>query len=137
MASAEIISILDRVRDSYNVNRLSQAGAIAAIQADDYYASVISEVKATREQTRDALLKLDWAVYPSEANFLFARPVDSRGNTGAAVAADLFEYLMQAKILVRYFSKHPLTEAHLRISIGSPSEMKRFIEEVTQWQQIV
>lgn len=133
MASAEIIGILDRIRDSYNVNRISQAGAIAALHAGKHYADIISEIKATRERTRDALLDLGWHVYPSEANFLFGQPVDCRGKKGAGVAAGLFEFLVQAKILVRYFPKHPLTESYLRISIGSPSEMERFIEEVKKW----
>jgi len=135
LASPEVINILDRVRDSYNVNRLSQVGAAAAIQSQEYYTSVINEIKQTRERTRETLLRFGWKVYPSEANFLFAEPVDASGIKGADVAAVLYQFLINAKILVRYFPKHPLTESYLRISIGSPSEMERFIEEVKKWQK--
>ncbi len=137
MASAEVISLLDRVRDSYNVNRLSQAGAMAALASMDYYRAAIAEIKATRERVRSALDELGWLVYPSEANFLFGAPVGVDGCPGPKVAADLFSFLENRKILVRYFPKHPLTEAFLRISIGSPLEMERFIEEVTSWQKSV
>jgi histidinol-phosphate aminotransferase len=51
------------------------------------------------------------------------------------VAAALFDWLKARKILVRAFPKHPLTASHLRISIGSSSEMDRFIEEIMKWQK--
>jgi histidinol-phosphate aminotransferase len=135
LASTKVIGILDRVRDSYNVNRLSQAGAIAAMGAQDYYQSAIEKIKNTRESVRMALEEMGWRVYPSEANFLFAEVSNGAGEKGAEVALSLFTFLEERKILVRYFSKHPLTEAFLRISIGTPSEMERFIEEVRQWQK--
>ena len=135
LASAEVIAILDRIRDSYNVNRLSQAGAMAAIGAQDYYQSAIDKIKSTRESVRATLEGMGWRVYPSEANFLFAEVLNGAGEKGPGVAASLFKHLEERKILVRYFSKHPLTEAFLRISIGTPSEMERFIEEVRQWQK--
>lgn len=135
MGSAEIIRILDSIRDSYNVNRLSQAGAIAAVREKDHYLSIIEEIKTTRELTRNRLLEFGWKVYPSETNFLFARPVNSQGESGANVASGLFDYLVEKKILVRYFAKHPLTEAFLRISIGTSSEMERLIEEIQSWQR--
>src|SRR5215213_7112698 len=46
LAHAEIIELLDRVRDSYNVNRLSQAAALAALGDEAYYAGVVAKVKA-------------------------------------------------------------------------------------------
>src|SRR4051812_22074 len=50
LAHAEIIDLLDRVRDSYNVNRLSQAAALAAIGDQTYYDGVIAKIKATRDR---------------------------------------------------------------------------------------
>ncbi|MGC9451701.1 MAG: histidinol-phosphate transaminase [Oceanipulchritudo sp.] len=135
MASPMIIEVLDRIRDSYNVSRLSQAGALAALQAREFYADRIREVIATREWVASALRRLDWEVLPSEANFLFASPRDAKGNRGAETAKNLYETLLQRKILVRYFPSHPLTASHLRISIGSRLEMERFIQEAEKWQK--
>jgi histidinol-phosphate aminotransferase len=133
LASPAVISILDRIRDSYNVNRLSQAGAIAAIKLPEFYRNCVNEIRQTRQRVRDALLGLGWKVYPSEANFLFGAPVDGEGVHGPEVALSLFKYLEAHKILVRYFPKHPLTAPFLRISIGTNSEMNRFLEEVRSW----
>lgn len=133
LADPAVIDILDRIRDSYNVNRLSQAGAVAAIRAWPYFRECIRKICATRASVKASLEKLGWQVYPSEANFLFAAPVDRSGASGPEVARSLFEWLRVRRILVRYFPKHPLTERHLRISIGSESEMNRFLEAVQEW----
>ena len=135
MASAEVIDVLDRIRDSYNVNRLSQAGAMAALAEQSTYDDYIRRVKATRQRVSSALQDMGWSLYPSEANFLFAAPVAADGSHGPEVAAALFDWLKARKILVRAFPKHPLTASHLRISIGSSSEMDRFIEEIMKWQK--
>lgn len=133
LAAPAVISVLDRIRDSYNVNRLSQAGALAALGARDFYAGYVAKIKATRETVRNGLLELGWKVYPSEANFLFGAPVDARGQTGPAVADSLFRHLESKRILVRYFPKHPLTAPFLRISIGTESEMNTFMEVTRSW----
>lgn len=135
IASAVVIDILDRIRDSYNVNRLSQAGALAALQARDTYARFIGEVKMTRQRVHDSLTAMSWKVFPSEANFLFGAPPGPDGAPDPACAAGLYNWLLERKILVRYFPKHPLTAPYLRISIGSTFEMERFINEVEQWQK--
>lgn len=134
LGSPAVITVLDRIRDSYNVNRLSQAGALAALKSQDVYRGFIGQVKATREWTRTRLEDLGWKVCPSEANFLFVAPKDAAGDTGPEVASALFKYLESRKVLVRYFPRHPLTASHLRISIGTQSEMERFMEEVVSWK---
>lgn len=135
LACPAVISILDRIRDSYNVNRLSQAGAIAAIGARPYYEDCVREIRQTRQRVRESLLALGWKVYPSESNFLFGAPVNADRVHAPEVALSLFKHLETRKILVRYFPKHPLTASYLRISIGTNSEMDRFLEEVRTWTQ--
>ncbi|MFO7724029.1 MAG: histidinol-phosphate transaminase [Oceanipulchritudo sp.] len=134
LGSPEAVAILDRIRDSYNVNRLSQAGALAAIREQALYQERISAIKERRHAFAEALAGLGWSVYPSEANFLFAAPVRA-GSTGPDVAHELFQHLERRRILVRYFPKHPLTASHLRITIGSELEMDHFLKEVKTWTQ--
>jgi histidinol-phosphate aminotransferase len=135
LAAPAVIGVLDRIRDSYNVNRLSQAGALAALGAQETYRGFIEQVKQTREWTRSRLEALGWSVRRSETNFLFTAPVNAAGQTGPEVASDLFKYLESRKVLVRYFPRHPLTASHLRISIGTQSEMEQFIKEATSWKK--
>src|SRR5688500_14931804 len=72
LAHADVIHLLDRVRDSYNVNRLSQAAAIAALQDPAYYDAIISRVKATRDRSfAEFADRRRWFTYPSQSNFLF------------------------------------------------------------------
>ena len=123
LASAEIISMLDRLRDSYNLDRLSQAGALAAFQDQAYLSEVVAKVKTTRARFAAELASDGWEVVPSETNFVFARPPAAPGADRSAVAAAKFAQLEANKILVRYFPKSPRTADGLRITIGTDAEM--------------
>lgn len=134
LAHPDTISILDRVRDSYNVDLLAQAAATAALEDVDYYRGIRDETVALREEYRSRFEQMGWFVYPSQGNFLFVQPCQEGGEVGAAVAESLFQHLTANKILVRYFPKHALTQSFLRISIGSALEMQKLIEVITPWQ---
>ena len=135
LASAEVIDLLDRVRDSYNVDYLAQAGAQVALEDKQYYEETTAKIIALRDNYQGALEALGWFVYPSQANFLFAEPKDSQGKVGLTVAVELYEFLLDHKILVRHFAKHALTQSFLRISVGSEPEMLRFMEIIEKWQE--
>ncbi|MFP4259630.1 MAG: histidinol-phosphate transaminase [Opitutales bacterium] len=135
LADAGIIGMLDRVRDAYNLDRVAQAAALAAFEDLAYFESTRQQVISTREATRERLDHFGWFTYPSAANFLFTEPKNSAGETGPAVAADLFAYLKAHKVLVRYFPKHPLTCAFIRVSIGTDNQMQAFLAAVESWLQ--
>jgi histidinol-phosphate aminotransferase len=134
LAHIDVIDVLDRVRDSYNVNRLSQAAALAAIGDQDYYTGIITKVKDTRdhylEEWRD---QRDWFTYRSQANFIFTEPKNARGETGPAVAKSAYDFLYANKVLVRYFPSHALTASFLRISVGTDDEMLVLDEKLQAW----
>jgi histidinol-phosphate aminotransferase len=133
LASEGIIAMLDRVRDAYNVDRIAQAAAQAAFEDVDYFEAQRGKVIATREATLAQLDALGWFTYPSASNFLFTEPKNAAGQSGAPVAQALFEHLKQARVLVRYFPKHPLTCSFIRVSIGTDAEMEAFLTAVTSW----
>ncbi len=136
LADRKIIELLDRVRDSYNVNRLSQAGAIAALQDEGYYEGIIEKLKDTRDYyASEWSAKFSWFVYPSESNFLFVEPKTPRGETGATIAKELYDFLCSRRILVRYFPSHPLTASFLRISVGTDDEMLAVNESLELWRK--
>ena len=72
--SRELIAALNKVKDSYNVSRLSQLGAEATLDEWDYFQGNVKKICATRERTVSGLAKLGFFVYPSQTNFVFARP---------------------------------------------------------------
>ncbi|MCD8481950.1 MAG: histidinol-phosphate transaminase [Verrucomicrobia bacterium] len=135
LGDARLVELLDRLRDSYNVDRLAQAGALAALLDRSYHAEVIAKVKATRTVFLRSLALRGWHTYPSQTNFVFTRPETSDGQFGLNIAGSLFEHLYNSRILIRKFPNHPLTAPYLRISIGTDAQMDALNEIIDQWQQ--
>ncbi len=133
IASPSIIGLLDRVRDAYNLDRVAQVAALAAFEDVEYFEAQRQKVMATRDATRAQLDRYGWFTYPSATNFLFSEPKNAAGESGADVAASLFEHLKSQRVLVRYFPSHPLTCAFIRVSIGTDAEMKVFLTAVESW----
>ncbi|HTJ78996.1 MAG TPA: histidinol-phosphate transaminase [Rariglobus sp.] len=137
LAHADVIDLLDRVRDSYNVNRLSQAAASAALDDPGYYDAIIGKIIRTRDYWLSEWAgKLGWFTYESQSNFIFTEPKNERGESGPAVAKSLYEFLLARKILVRAFPNHALTASFLRISVGSDDEMFAVNSAIEAWLKI-
>jgi histidinol-phosphate aminotransferase len=115
-AHPPVIDALLKVKDSYNLSRISLAAGAAALGDGAWMRRNLKRVKATRANATLRLRKLGFAVAPSEANFVLAR-IAGR-DLGPVVRG-----LRQAGILVRHFATPMLRDA-LRISIGTPAEMR-------------
>lgn len=133
LAHPKVIDLLDRVRDSYNVSRLSQAAAVAALGDTAYYAGIVAKVCATRDRCIAAWTARGWFTYPSQANFIFTEPHNARGESGPAVAKSAYDFLYARKVLVRYFPSHALTAPFLRISVGTDDEMLVLQNTLEAW----
>jgi histidinol-phosphate aminotransferase len=134
LAHPEVIGLLDRVRDSYNVNRLSQAAALAALGDTGYYAGIISKIKSTRDYYATSWRNdRGWFTFPSESNFICTEPRDARGRTGVEVARSAYQFLYSRKVLVRHFPSDALTASFLRISVGSDDEMLVLDQSLDAW----
>ena len=134
LAAASLIDVLDRVRDSYNVSRLSQVAARAAIEDHAYFLSLVARVTATRDAfVADLTDRRHWFTYPSQSNFVFTEPKTARGETGPVVARAAYDFLHARKVLVRYFPSHPLTASFLRISVGTDDEMAILRDALDAW----
>jgi histidinol-phosphate aminotransferase len=117
----ELIDALYKVKDSYNVDAVAQAVALAALRDRASLAASVSRVRRTRRAFCRELKKRGWTFPESEANFVFARPP-------APLRADeLFEALRTRGIFVRYFPG-PLTGDALRITIGTDAQMKTLLD---------
>jgi len=118
-----LVAALDKIRDSYNVNGLGQVAALATLQSLPYYQRNFAKIIATRQRVTQALLQAGFDVLPSQTNFLFARPPGPE-------AEQWFLALRRRGILVRWFSD-PTLKDRLRITIGTDSEMDRFLAVVS------
>ncbi|WP_219210083.1 histidinol-phosphate transaminase [Variovorax boronicumulans] len=120
---ASLIDALTRVKNSFNsypLDRLAQAGAIAAMQDDAWFQQTRDAVIDTREGLVLQLEDFGFEVLPSQANFVFAR---HPSHDAAALAAALRE----RAVLVRHFSQ-PRIAAYLRISIGTRAQCGQLVD---------
>ena len=123
IGSADLIGALYKLKDSYNVDRLAQAVALAALGDLPWMQANAKKIVATRERVAAELQKCGFRVVPSASNFLFVEP------PAGQPAARLFADLREKKILVRYFPGGR-TGAYLRVSIGTDAQMDAFLAAI-------
>lgn len=119
-----LIEALNTIKDIYNVDRLTQEIACAALSDPEYMRDIADRIKAAREHTANALRGRGFTVYPSEANFLWVKPP-------GIGAKELFEALRSGGLFVRHFPG-PRTNDCLRITIGSDVEMDLLLQAIDQ-----
>jgi histidinol-phosphate aminotransferase len=117
-SDAALIHLMDRVRGPFNVNRLAQVAALAALEDCDYVQECISHTSEERERVRRALNTLGYDPAPSLANFLF---FDAREDSSA-----LAQRLLPQGVIVKPWREPGFTE-HIRVSIGSPRANDQFL----------
>ena len=122
-ASEHIISGMMKVKDSYNVNRLSLIAATAALQDLPWMTRNARRIQRTRKRLTTGLVRVGYDVYPSHANFVLARK-SGRNQKG------VYDELKRRKILVRYFDIAGLQDC-LRITVGTNSEVQTLLREMS------
>lgn len=123
--SEALIADLQTLRYStnpYNVNRMTEAAGVAALEAEDYFKSNAKTIMKTRAYTKAELEKLGFEVLDSKANFLFAQSSRIEGG-------ELYEKLKARGILVRHFNGGRISNFN-RITIGAKEEMDALLEEI-------
>ena len=127
MGSKELIADLNRVKFSlnpYNINQVTLLAGAASLRDEEYFRRSCAAIIGTREWTERALLKLGFTLTESWTNFLFAR-------TDKLPGKQLYEKLREKGILVRHFDA-PRTADWVRITIGTPQQMSRFVEAIEE-----
>jgi histidinol-phosphate aminotransferase len=112
-----LIEALERVKDSFNsypLDCLAIAGAVAAIKDGEWFQATRARIIASRNSLVRGLSELGFEVLPSVANFVFARH-PRRG--GAQLAAELRD----RGVLVRHF-RTPRVQEFLRITVGTEEQ---------------
>ncbi|MBI2805206.1 MAG: histidinol-phosphate transaminase [Planctomycetes bacterium] len=122
LAAPEVVRELTKVKDSYNCDVLSLAGAQAALEDQEYLQRTRARTIMTRSRMTLALRTLGFDVPASQANFVWATRIDRPVH-------GVFEELKRRNILVRYM-KYPGHGDGLRISVGSDAEVDRLLEEL-------
>jgi histidinol-phosphate aminotransferase len=124
-AQSLIDPILNKTRDSYNTDAISQQLATAAISSVEHARLSWDKVRQERERLAQALKLLGFNCLPSQSNFLLAKV------PGELNAESIYHALKQQNILVRYFDQLRLDD-RLRITVGTAEENTRLLYAVGQ-----
>lgn len=120
ITSPALVDVLERVRPPFNVNRLAQVAALAALEDEEHIQRSRKINRDGREYLCGELSKLGMEVVPSQANFLLFRSEN--------VVEDLTALLLERGIIVRDGASlgYP---GYVRMTIGTPEE-NRFVIDV-------
>jgi histidinol-phosphate aminotransferase len=122
VAQPQVIAQLVKVKDSYNCDALSIAGATAAIGDHEWLADNRRKILATRQRLLAGMRNLGFTTVDSQANFTW--------NTHAErPVKPLYEELKRRRILVRYMN-YPGWGDGLRVSVGTDAEIDTFLEQL-------
>ena len=124
VAQPQLIRQLIKVKDSYNCDALSIAGAAAALNDQDWLAEYRGKILATRLRLTDAMKNLGFEVVGSHANFVWCtnseRPVQP-----------IYEQLKAQRVLVRYMN-YPGWGDGLRVSVGTDEQIDAFLTLISK-----
>ena len=123
----ELIEALERVKNSFNsypIDKLAMAGAIAAIEDKAYLQKISAAVIDSRKNLVADLDKLGFITVPSTANFVFTKHPNKD-------ASEIAARLREKHIIVRHF-KLPRIDQHLRITVGTNQECKALINALKE-----
>ncbi|MDP1897243.1 MAG: histidinol-phosphate transaminase [Sulfurimicrobium sp.] len=114
----EVIGLLNRVRQPFNVNSLAQAAAVAAMQDEAFLEECVEINRSGMEQITTGLTQMGLDYIPSAGNFVAVKV----GN-----AAAVNHSLLEQGVIVRPIASYGMPE-FLRVSIGLKAENVRFLQ---------
>lgn len=119
VAHPSVVAVLERLRESFNVNTVALAGAAAALRDKSWLAKARAFNRAEREWLREELLERGYRCLPSQTNFLLCvLPHD---------ATKLEHHLFERGVIVRPMGGYGLPRA-LRISVGRRADNRRLLK---------
>ena len=115
---SELMDYLNRLRLPFNINRLAQVGARAALTDADFLERTRKVVLTGRAYLEAGLTQLGLTFVPSQANFILV----SLGRAGKEV----YQAMLKEGVIIRAMDAYGFPE-HIRVNVGLPQENERFI----------
>ena len=120
VAQKDCIALMQRVRQPFNVNSIALAGALAAVADAGYIRKTKALTRTGLDYFEQEFRRLQLEFVPSCANFILVRVGD--GNK-------VFRALQARGVIVRPMGAYKLPD-WIRVTVGLPSENRRFIQEL-------
>jgi histidinol-phosphate aminotransferase len=118
IGSKDLISLMQRVRQPFNVNAPAQWGALAALDDAEHVKRSLDVNRHGLEFLEKEFTRLGLEFVPSQANFILVRV--GRGQ-------EVFQQLLQQGVIVRPTAGYRFPE-HVRVTVGTPEENRKFIQ---------
>jgi histidinol-phosphate aminotransferase len=122
LGDAQVIDMLNRVRQPFNVNSMAQAAAVAALQDTDFVQQTFALNLRGMKQIVDGLTKLGLEHIPSFGNFVSFK---------IANATRIYRRLLELGVIVRPIANYAMPD-YLRVSIGLETENENFLSALQQ-----
>jgi histidinol-phosphate aminotransferase len=117
VGSPEVVALMQRVRQPFNVNAAAQWAALAALEDREHVARTVEVNREGMRYLMARFKEIGLEYVPSCANFVLLRVGDGRG---------VFDRLLQRGIIVRPMAAYDLPE-FIRVTIGTTDENVKFI----------
>lgn len=118
LGHTEAIAVMERVRESFNVNGPALAAAEASLRDEAHLQAGVEATRGERERLGAALTERGWRVWPSQTNFLLVE--------FGPGAAEIERQLLAHGVVLRPMAGYGLPEC-LRISVGNARENTRLL----------
>ena len=122
LGNAQVMDMLNRVRQPFNVNSVAQAAAVAALQDTEFVQQTFALNLRGMKQIVDGLARLGLEHIPSFGNFVSFKIKD---------AARIYRRLLESGIIVRPIANYAMPD-YLRVSIGLESQNEKFLSALQQ-----
>ena len=122
LAHEELITLLQKTRQPFNVNSIAQAGALAGLRDEAYQAETRKVVGQGREFLQAEFRKRDLEFVPSVANFILLKV--GQGKV-------IFQKLLKRGMIVRAMDEYKLPE-WIRVTVGTSDQNRRFLADLDQ-----
>ncbi len=118
----ELIQLLQRVRQPFNVNAVAQAAATAALTDDAFVEHCRTVNEAGRVQLVEGMEALGYSTVGGQANFVLSNVGDGKG---------FFQELQKRGIIIRPLAPYGMAE-YVRITIGTEAENTRLLKAASE-----
>jgi histidinol-phosphate aminotransferase len=113
----DLIEVLHKTRQPFNVNSVAQTGALAALEDDEHQRETKRVIDEGRAYLHQQFANMKIPFVPGTANFVMVKVGDGHG---------IFEKLLRQNLIVRPLRGYNLPE-WVRISVGTMDENKKLI----------
>jgi histidinol-phosphate aminotransferase len=119
LAEVDAISLMNRIRQPFNVNSLAQAAALAALDDESHVLECVRMIEGGRHYLCDEFTNLGLKFVPPRANFILV-------DVGRS-ASDIYQRLLKEGVIVRPMTPFGM-ESALRVTVGTPQENRRLVK---------